>query len=210
MEAWDDIRFLLALVRYGSVRGAATALKVNHTTVSRRLRALESRLGSRLVQRTPDGYVLTKDGEMIFASGEAIERELDLVTQRVEGADASISGKVRVALPDILLDFACPALQALMDEHPDLELEVSVSPVLSDIARRDVDVELRMSPQPPDDLVGKKLARIPVAVYAARQLVADESAADLNALPWIRWQEPWRHLRLGISISAPDRLKARA
>ena len=96
MDPWDDIRFFLALIRYGSVRGAATALKVNHTTVSRRVRGLERRLGSRLVQRTPDGYALTSDGEVIFASGEAIERQLDSAAQRVQGSDNSVSGKVRI------------------------------------------------------------------------------------------------------------------
>ena len=103
LNAWDDFRFFLALVRYGSVRGAAAALKVNHTTVSRRIRGLERRLGSRLVQRTPDGYELTDDGEVIFASGESIERELESAAQRVQGSDDSVSGKVRITMTDLLL-----------------------------------------------------------------------------------------------------------
>ena len=137
LEVWDDIRFLLALVRYGTVRGAATALKVNHTTVSRRIRGLERRLGSRLVQRTPDGYVLTKDGETIFASGEAVEHELNSAAQRVQGSDDSSSGKVRLTLTDLLLELTGPALQILLEEHPDLQLEISVSTHLKDISRRD-------------------------------------------------------------------------
>ena len=67
VEAWDDMRFFLNLVRYGSVRAAASALKVNHATVSRRIRGLEKRLGTRLIQRKPDGYMLTEDGQVIWA-----------------------------------------------------------------------------------------------------------------------------------------------
>lgn len=202
MNTWDDIRFFLALVRYGSVRGAAAALKVNHTTVSRRLRGLERRLGSRLVQRTPDGYALTSDGEVIFASGEAIERELDLAAQRVQGSDDSVSGKVRITLTDFLLELTGPVLQALIEEHTSLQLEISVSSQLTDLARGDADIALRTytqtdpASQPPGDLVGRKLGRMPAAIYAARKLGLDAESADLSALPWIRWQEPWRQVRL--------------
>lgn len=95
LEAWDDIRFFVALIRYGSVRSAASALKVNHTTVSRRLRALEQRLGSRLVQRTPDGYALTSEGEKIFASGQVIERELGLTPWSIAGITTKSAFHVR-------------------------------------------------------------------------------------------------------------------
>ena len=195
MNTWDDIRFFLALVRYGSVRRAAAALKVNHTTVSRRLRGLEGRLGRTLVQRTPDGYALTDDGEVIFASGEAIERELDLAAQRVQGSDDSLSGKVRIALTDLLLDLTGPALQALLEEHPGLELEISVGTELVDLSRRDADIALRFSPGPPEDLVGRRLGRMPAAIYAARKLGLDAQSVDLGQVPWIRWREPWRQAR---------------
>ena len=196
MLVWDDVRYLLALVRYGSVRGAAAALKVNHTTVSRRIRGLERRLGSRLVHRTPEGYELTSDGEVIFTSGEAVEREMASAAQRVQGADDSVSGKIRIALTDLLLDLIGPALKTLANEYPELELEISVNPRLTDIARRDADIALRLSPQPPEDLIGRKLGRMPAAIYAATERKFDAENADLGALPWIRWQEPWRQARL--------------
>ena len=196
MNAWDDFRFFLALVRYGSVRGAAAALKVNHTTVSRRIRGLEGRLGSRLVQRTPDGYALTNDGEVIFASGESIEREIASAAQRVQGSDDSVSGKVRITMTDLLLQMTGPALQSLMEAHAGLQLEISVSTQLTDLARRDADIALRLSSQPPDDLVGRKLGRMPAAIYAARKLGLDTDSVDLRTLPWVRWQEPWKQQRL--------------
>lgn len=196
LNGWDDVRFFLALVRYGSVRGAAAALKVNHTTVSRRVRGLERQLGSRLVQRTPDGYELTSDGEVIFASGETVEREMASAAQRVQGADDSVSGKIRIALTDLLLDLIGPALKGLVNDYPDLELEISVNPRFTDVARRGADIALRLSSQPPDDLVGRKLGRMPAAIYSAKKLKLDPANVDLSAIPWIRWQEPWKQARL--------------
>jgi len=192
VDAWDDIQFLLALIRNGSVRGAAAALKVNHATVSRRMKALEHRFGSRLVQRTPDGYALTSDGQVIYDSGKKIEHEFGIARQLVQGSDESVSGKVRITLTDVLLQLVSPALTALLAEHPGLELETSVSAQLSDIARRNADIALRLTTQPPDDLVGKKLGQMPIAVYAAKSLGLDPDKVDLNTIAWIRWQEPWR------------------
>jgi len=209
---WDDIRFFLALVRYGSIRGAAAALNVNHTTVSRRLRGLERRLGSRLVQRTPDGYAMTGEGEVIFASGEAMERELFTASQRIQDSDKSVSGKVRITMTDLLLDFTGPALQALMEEHDGLDLEISTSTMTVDIARRDADIALRLSRKPPEDLVGRRLGCLPTAIYGSRKLGVNFKSADLGELPWIRWQEPWKraHLETWVDEHFPNaRIAAR-
>jgi len=192
LDAWDDIQYLLALVRHGSVRGAAAALKVNHTTVSRRVQALERRLGSRLIQRTPEGYSLTSDGETIYASGKMIEHELGLAMKRVQGSDDSVSGKIRITLTDLLFDLVSPALQSLLAVHTDLELEIAVSAHLSDIARRNADIALRLSTHPPEDLIGRKLGRLPIAIYASKKLVGDSNVVDLHKLPWIRWSDPWK------------------
>ncbi len=196
MEAWDDIRFFLALVRYGSVRTAAAALRVNHTTVSRRLRGLEERLGSRLVRRTREGYALTSDGEVIFASGEAVERQLELAVRRVEGADEAVSGTVRITLTDLLFELATPALEKITKAHPGLQLEISVETQLRDLSASDAEVALRLSDAPPDDLIGRNLARMPVAIYGARDLIPDPASVDLEHFPWIRWQQPWQQARL--------------
>jgi len=192
LDAWDDIQYLLALVRHGSVRGAAHALKVNHTTVSRRVHALESRLDSRLIQRTPDGYSLTSDGKIIYDSGKIIEHEFGLALKRVQGSNNLISGKIRITLTDLLFDLISPTLQELLTIHTNLKLEIAISAHLSDIARRNADIALRLSAHPPEDLVGRKLGRLPIAIYASKKLVSDPDSVDLNKLPWVRWSDPWK------------------
>ncbi len=191
METWDDVRFFLAVTRYGSIRGAANALKVNHTTVSRRLRNLETSLGSRLLQRTPDGYTLTDQGRVVFKAGEAIEREILGAKQQVEDSDAIISGIVSITLTDLLLSLLAPTFADLCHTHLSLQLQLSVTPQVADLARRDADLALRFVQQPPGDLIGRQLASMPVALYGGKSLIRKQRKPDPLKLPWIRWQKPW-------------------
>lgn len=74
--AWDDVRFFLALARHGAVRPAGASLGVSHTTVARRVEALEERLHVRLFDRTPDGYHLTPAGQGMIPAAERVELEI--------------------------------------------------------------------------------------------------------------------------------------
>jgi DNA-binding transcriptional LysR family regulator len=73
MNKWDDIRYFLAIARARSVRGAAAALDVNPSTVSRRIAAFEQSLDVRLFDRLPSGYELTPAGEAMLASAIEVE-----------------------------------------------------------------------------------------------------------------------------------------
>lgn len=193
---WDDIRFLLALLRLGSVRAAARELQVNHTTVTRRLKRLEQRLGSRVAQRTPEGYRATRAGQALQQAGERMEAELDKVLKQIEGADLAVEGRVHLTLTDILLRLARPALARLLHQHPRLELEISSNPGMSDIMRMDSDIALRIVTDPPQDLVGRPIAQIPVAVYAGRCSGLAPDTVALEQAPWVRWKAPWNKVSL--------------
>ena len=205
---WDDIRYLLALVRQGSVRAAATELKVNHTTVTRRIKRMEKRLGSRLLQKIPGGYQLTHSGTALLAAGERIEAQLKSIVKQVEGADSSITGKVRVTLTDILLKLARSVVTELLDTHPGLDIELISSPSITNIMRLDSDIALRLVAQPPGDLVGRQIATIPAAVYAAASSGLTPANANLETARWVRWQEPWNQNRLDTWVGEhyPDSL----
>lgn len=72
-QDWEDVRVFIALARHGCLSGAARALAVNHATVARRLSSLEQALGDKLVERRPDGYVLTPSGLQVLAAGNDME-----------------------------------------------------------------------------------------------------------------------------------------
>ena len=102
MYDWNDLRYFLELSRQGKLVRAAARLHVDHTTVSRRIGALEKQLDVRLFDKSPRGYQLTDAGLRLLPMAEKIETQsLDLY-QELSGKDARLSGTVRVATPEAL------------------------------------------------------------------------------------------------------------
>ncbi len=166
---WDDLRFFLAVARAGSLSAAAEALEVSQPTVGRRLRALERRLGAALVERTSDGYALTRAGAQIVALVEGIERDVDAVGRRVLGADQRIDGSVSLsATAGLARHWLVPRLHELATRHPGLELEVTVGLPMSDLMRREADVAIRFGDPGSAALVGRRLGRLGCGLYASR------------------------------------------
>ena len=93
---WDDLRIFLAVARTGSISGAAKQLEVQHSTVSRRLRKLEEKLGARLIERKNTGYELTQAGGNVLQSAQRMETEMLHVDGAVLGKDANMVGPLRV------------------------------------------------------------------------------------------------------------------
>ena len=94
-DNWDELRSFLAVARQGSLQGAARALGVNHSTMFRRLNALEARLGVRLFDRSARGYALTSAGEHMLASAERVEDEILALERRLLGSDVRLAGTLR-------------------------------------------------------------------------------------------------------------------
>src|SRR5436853_198646 len=102
MADWSDLRYFLELSRSRTLAAASRKLRVDYTTVGRRLAALERDLGAKLFERTPEGLVLTEAGEGIRAAAEGMEEAALLVEQRALGADRKLAGVVRVATTEML------------------------------------------------------------------------------------------------------------
>jgi len=186
MANWDDVRFVLALAREGSIRGAAKSLAVNHTTVSRRIAALEKQLSARLFEQTPGGYVMTASGRIISQAAEGMEDLLLGSQQRIEGSDTELSGDVYIHIPDIFDDWVCERLARFSQQHPLLSIHLSSETAVADLARREADIALRFTDSPPQDMVGRKVWQLPVAVYASVDCEFD-SSKSLALYPWVRW-----------------------
>lgn len=191
MKDWDDLRFFLAVARKGSIRGAASDLGVNHSTVSRRIDAFEKKLDVRVFERLPSGYFLTQAGEEMLRSAERVQTEVTAAERRVAGRDARLSGLLRVTLPDSLAQsLLMPDLVAFCDAHPDIDLELIASSAMADLARRDADVAIRLSNDPPGYLVGRRLLKYATAIYASTAYLArHDPIANADELRWIGWSD---------------------
>lgn len=192
MSNWDDVRYVLALARTGSIRKAALSLEVNHTTVARRISALETRLSARLFEKTPVGYVLTASGRIISKAAENMEDELVGSQRKIEGADIEVSGEVHISIPDILDSWVTQALACFSRHHPKLTIHLTSQSAVADLSRREADISIRFTESPPQDMVGRKLCTMPVALYANVDYDIDP-VKDFADYPWIRWAPPFRH-----------------
>lgn len=174
---WGDVRYFLALARAGSLSGAARALRVNHATVARRIEALEAALRRVLFDRRADGYGLTPHGQAALETALAMEHSALGLTE--SGAYDGFEGMVRVTTVRSLADlFLVDRLSGLSKQHPGIALEIVTDVRLMSLARREADIALRLGRPKDSGLVGRKLAEVHYAFYAAPE-VAVGSATPL-------------------------------
>lgn len=183
---WDDLRFVLAVAEAGSLAGAARRLGVNHTTVLRRIGAFEKRLGVRLFERLPTGYVPTAGGEELIAAARAVDETVTRLERKLAGKDLRLSGVVRVTTTDTLMDSILPdMLRAFRDSHPGIQVEVAISNLMFNLTKREADVAIRPASKPPETLVGRRVAKIAFAIYASPRYLADNPRQDLPGHRWV-------------------------
>jgi DNA-binding transcriptional LysR family regulator len=163
----------LAVARAGRVAVAAKRLGVEHSTVSRRLEALERELGTRLFFRTVAGYRLTPDGEAAVASAEAMERAERTLRARVGESSGRTVGLVRLALLDEFAShWLAPQLPEFRARHPQIELEVITGIQQLDLSRGEADLAIR-TPRPRQaELAAVKLAAVSTGLYASKAVAA--------------------------------------
>lgn len=207
MMNWDDLRFVLAASRAGTMSGAAERLHVTHTTVSRRLRACEELLGVRLFDRTPDGLRPTDAGQELAALAARMESEVSRAEAHVLGQDQVLEGTLRVSTFDSLYLLCHDAYAAFIERHPSVELVVTAEMQHVSLSRREADIVVRLTNSPPPGLVGRRVGHLTFAPFASPALIARVGAdAPLSAYPWLSF-DPLLGLRWMdelIASYAPD------
>ena len=169
---WNDLRYFLAVSRAGTLAGAARSLKVRHSTVGRRLEALEAALAASLFTRTPDGFVLTEAGAGILPLAEEAERAVLAVERQVGGGDERIEGVVRLTASEAFSGFLVRKLGELHERHPGLMVEILSGNRSLDLARGEADLALRIGVTSQPDLICKRIGDAGWSVYAAQSYIA--------------------------------------
>lgn len=183
---WSDLRVALAVGHAGTLAAAARELKVNATTVLRRLDALEQRLGARLFDRARGRWQPTEAGAVVLDLARRMADQADEIERQVLGRDRELTGPLRVTTAFVLMDHLLP--QPLADfarAYPGIEVEVVENAVLVDLSRRqsgaagqagehpswsrvEADVALRLSASVAEHLVGRQLGMTHCRAYARR------------------------------------------
>ena len=188
---WDNLRFFLAVARKGSIRAASVTLSVNHSTVARRITSFEKKLGVRLFERLPTGYVLTPTGEEMMKSAQHIEDEIVKLDRQVIGRDAELNGVLRVTMPTALAThLIMPDISDFTNLYPGIQLELAFSNEEFNLRKREADIAIRLTPNPPDYLVGRRILHPAKGVYASHDYLKHHNPNGLpDELDWIGWEE---------------------
>src|SRR5262245_7864341 len=155
---WDDLRYILAIAQTRTLSAAARLLRVDHTTVARRLIAIERALKTRLFERTRDGLQPTAAGERAIERAREIEERTVALEREVTGQDARPEGLVRLTALDAFFDgFLIPLLGPFYDRYPKIELTLISTMRVLDLTRREADVAIRFSKPKDPKLVARRL-----------------------------------------------------
>ena len=167
---WNDLKYFLSCSRAGTLAGAGRLLKVDETTVGRRLAALEHALGARLFDRTSDGFVLTSTGERLLDTAQAIEAATLDLECKATGADVKLEGVVRIATTETLaVMFLARHLAPLRAAHPGIVVEMVSGLAATNLLKRDADVAVRVGAMPTQQsLIVRRLGAFAWGLYARR------------------------------------------
>lgn len=184
---WDDLRVFMAALRAGSMAAAGKTLGVNASTVHRRIGRLEARLGVRLAERGRSGLEATAAGRDLLAGIEAMEQAADSAALRLAGQDLQLEGVVRITAPDdIAAKLLLPMLRDFHERFPGIRIELPLDNRFLSLTRREADVAIRPTREPPPNLAGRRIGPLASAVYGVARFA---DGRPLAALPWIGWDE---------------------
>lgn len=204
---WDDLQVFLAVVQHGSIVAAARALRVNHSTVLRRVGSLEATLAIRLFDRLPSGYALTTSGSDMAEQLAGITEQIDAAHRHGMGLDVEIKGVIRLTSTDTLMHgLLMPLIVQFQEHHPGVQVQLVVNNSFLSLTKREADVAIRGSNRPPENLVGRRVGNIQTALYASRAyldsidpdtglqdhvwVAPDESLAHLEQAKWLSREIP--------------------
>ncbi|BCQ28423.1 LysR family transcriptional regulator (plasmid) [Caballeronia sp. NK8] len=202
---WQDMRIFLALGRYGSLSATARALRVNHATVARRVQSLEESAGQKLVERRPEGYVLTPAGRTTLQ----VAAEMEAAAQRMKHAgasdgDGSLRGLVRINAPPALTQgFMLARLTRLTESYPGIDIDLATNLRSVSLDRHKADIAVRVGRLADADLIAKSLGLMSFGFYGATAqcervergespvfISFNEESADMPGTSWLSQHFP--------------------
>ncbi len=194
--SWDEFRLVKSIADARSLVGAAERLGVNPSTVYRRLAAVEAVVGARLFDRSRAGYEPTAPGEDMIALAATMAASIVEFERRVAGRDVKPTGELCVTVPLGLGLHFMPAIVAQFQAaNPGVVVELILSNEALDLSRRDADVAVRFTNDPPETLVGRRICTARFCLYRRCDTAAE---AGSEAAGSIAIHRLWRLARTGV------------
>jgi len=170
----------------GTLSAAARKLGVNHSTVFRRINALEEMLGVRLFERLQSGYAMTEAGAAVLESGERIENEVHSLSHKLMGRDLRLHGTLRIAAPDALAaKMLTPQLAEFSRSYPEINLELLIANSHLSLTKREADVAVRATTSPPEAAIGRRVCTLATTVYGSVAYLAAHADQSYEDYSWL-------------------------
>ncbi|WP_257458018.1 LysR family transcriptional regulator [Archangium lipolyticum] len=167
--SWDLYRTFLAVLREGSLSGAARSLGLTQPTIGRHIEALEQAIGFQLFTRSQRGLAATEAALELLPYAEALSSTAASLLRAASGQGGTVKGTVRVSASEVMsIEVLPPLLTALREQYPELVIELAVSNTVEDLLRRDADIAVRMVEPSQESLVVSRLGTIPLGLHAHR------------------------------------------
>lgn len=179
MRDLNDLSYFAAVVANGGFSAAARALGAPKSQVSRRVAALEARLGLRLIERTTRRFAVTEVGQDVYRHARAALMEAEAIDEIASRLKAEPQGLVRISCPQAADRILAAALPSLLRRHPRLRVQVIVSNRRVDLIDEGVDIAVRVRERLDTDAD----LQIKVIGAAGSMLVASPSFLDAHGRP---------------------------
>ncbi|BCG72050.1 LysR family transcriptional regulator [Mesorhizobium sp. 113-1-2] len=157
MDVVSALRTFLRVAQTKSFSAAAIDLDLTQPAVSRQVSALEAHLKTRLLHRTTTALALTAEGEQMLPMALRVIEAVEALGQASSAEAATVSGKVRLSLPTPLGYFISDRLAALLERHPDLQVELVLRDGPSDLVANAIDLEVRLGPVGDSSLMCRRI-----------------------------------------------------
>jgi len=175
---WNALKIFIAVAHSNSLVGAAESLGMSHSTVYRRLNEFEEQVG-RLFERLNGRYELTEIGEEMLGHAQRISHSFADIEREIAGKDTQPKGTVRITAPSSFSYKELPKhLVELSKIHPDIQTELLVTNSELNMSNRLADIAIRVTPSPPEHLVGREVRRIKWGVYAASEYLLQQGRPE--------------------------------
>lgn len=172
-DDWNDYQAFLAVARAGQLARAAQLLGVDATTIGRRVRRLETRLGTHLFERNSQGQHLTEAGETLLENVETMARAAELIGERSAG-DGSVAGTLRISVSEGFGTWLLARhIPTLLDAHPHLTVDLVASSGFLSPSRREADIAVMLSRPKAGPVLARKLSDYALRLYASADYLAD-------------------------------------
>lgn len=184
---WSHLEFFLATARHGTLSAAAKELGVNHTTVARRILALEKELQVKLFKRKNTGYILSEHGISLLEEVRQIEEMVNQTKSKFISTPENIVGKLSIARTTDSNKFNF-LLKKFQDAFPNIELSSYVGTSESQIKSYEADISILTTRYPPQDMVAKKIGTTGMHIYGSQEYLKGKNINDLESLDWLSFR----------------------